>query len=401
MTPKSVSHLLTGLSCSFDGTRPNGSIFLSIPTGMLHRLVKEAGAITADISARTRHPMVYAEVTPDLLAYLNDCMVYACNAMTATQHYYLELLDNNRLLCKYQSILGSRTLTTLDDVEVATLGERIVPLFREKALTVKPKPGTRAYGGASLEAELMRLTADVFHVYMPTDILANYAAIKALLQKAGGVYAKNKFVFEEGVDATEVLAQLQKGEEVNPKKQFQFFATPLALAKTVCEAAGNLSGKRVLEPSAGDGVLADLAQAEGAEVTCVETWEVNVNKLRDKKHAVVHANFLELSPTQLGLFDAIVANPPFSKNQDIDHVLHMLKFLKPGGTLSTIMSSGWMEERQAKHAAFVEFVSKNGLVSTTDVPAGTFAESGTQVTSVHVVIRKPDAYNDAQQSLAA
>ena len=38
-------------------------------------------------------------------------------------------------------------------------------------------------------------------------------------------------------------------------------------------------------------------------------------------------------------YDRIIANPPFTKNQDIDHVMQMWNFLKPGGRIVSIMSN--------------------------------------------------------------
>lgn len=52
-------------------------------------------------------------------------------------------------------------------------------------------------------------------------------------------------------------------------------------------------------------------------------------------------DFLTITPDKWGRqYDAIVMNPPFERLQDIDHVRHAFRFLKPGGRLVAIMSAG-------------------------------------------------------------
>lgn len=208
------------------------------------------------------------------------------------------------------------------------------------------------------------------------------------MEKAGGHYVQGKavFAFDKGIDCQAVLNTLLAGEVINVKQQYQFFATQKTEAKRACEAAGPLVGKRVLEPSAGDGALADVAREMGAkEIVTVEMWAVNAQKLRDKGYQVHEKDFLTLSPAELGLFDAIVANPPFTKNQDIKHVMHMLNFLKPGGSLSVIMSPGWQEGRQKTHQAFKEFLASQD-VAIEPIAAGAFKGSGTSIPTVQLVI---------------
>ena len=39
-------------------------------------------------------------------------------------------------------------------------------------------------------------------------------------------------------------------------------------------------------------------------------------------------------------FDRIVMNPPFTNGDDIKHIMHALKMLKPGGRLAAICANG-------------------------------------------------------------
>jgi predicted RNA methylase len=176
---------------------------------------------------------------------------------------------------------------------------------------------------------------------------------------------------------------LRAGETINPKKDYQFFETP-DVAKRVVEALGDIQGRRVLEPSAGRGALADLAKAAGADVVTVEAWDLNAKVLRDKGFIVHEADFLQLTPADIGMFDAIVANPPFTRNADIRHIEHMLSFLKPGGVLSTITSAHWDIANHAHAKRFKQWIANAG-VTVEEVPAGTFKESGTSVPTRHLI----------------
>ena len=244
---------------------------------------------------------------------------------------------------------------------------------------------------ASLTGEAALLSVSDNRVILPTQHLKHYADLKRLLETSGGKYnSKGYFSFPDGVDAEEVLAAVRQGKAQNGKKASQSFFTPEDLAYEVCQAAGFLEGKRVLEPSAGDGALADIARAAGAKVVVVENHRPNVLALEKKGYSVWDRDFLSLTPDDLGLFDAILANPPFSNNQDIEHVLHMFKFLKPGGTLSVITSQRWKTGSQKAHAEFREFLDAQGAV-VTEIEGGAFRESGTLVPTLRIRLVKKAA----------
>lgn len=105
--------------------------------------------------------------------------------------------------------------------------------------------------------------------------------------------------------------------------------TPLWLAEQMAVDLAIKPLERVLEPSAGRGVLAEAARGWGAAVTCVELNSSMVNRLRRLGFMVLHRDFLRLEPPNL-LWDGVLINPP--KN-GADHVLHALRFLRPGGRM--------------------------------------------------------------------
>ena len=114
----------------------------------------------------------------------------------------------------------------------------------------------------------------------------------------------------------------------------QLFPTPPALARRMVELADVQPGHRVLEPSAGTGRLLQ-ALPPGCDVTAVE-----INTTLARQINARCADFLSLSPADIGPFHRIVMNPPFANAQDIRHILHARQFLAPGGALVALCANG-------------------------------------------------------------
>lgn len=86
-------------------------------------------------------------------------------------------------------------------------------------------------------------------------------------------------------------------------------------------------------------------------------------------------------------YSKIIANPPFSHNQDIDHVRMMYEFLKEGGTLAAITSKHWEFSDEKKCEDFRAWISSvNGEVF--NIPQGEFNCSGTPIETRAIIIRK-------------
>jgi len=172
-------------------------------------------------------------------------------------------------------------------------------------------------------------------------------------------------------------------------KNYGFFPTPDAAAQSMFEHVPLYrqdEGKppyTVLEPSAGTGNLAKLAQATGAIVDCVEIQPALAEALgaRGKYRHVWPADFLTMQPNPDRLYDRVVMNPPFDRERDIDHVMHALKFLKPDGCLVAIMSAGTEFRETRKSIAFRALMEKMGAWWR-DLPAGSFASVGTQTNTI-------------------
>ncbi len=321
-------------------------------------------------------------------AVLASGVVYSLRTVRVADDFYIEYIPERRSLwLKYQQILGSRLLIQMTEEQAE--------LFEKTALQLRaPEQADEAeIDTSSLQGEMALLRAKGQRIELPTRRLQHYARIKALIQTAGGVYSRNGFQFGAAINVPEVLTRLRGGEKPNPKKARQAFFTPedpaAEMVAWAAEYLGDLAGKRMLEPSAGEGALAEPARDAGAKVLTVENHGPSAETLRDKGFEVVERDFLSLSLADVGLFDVVVANPPFTKDQDITHVIHMWRFLRPGGVLVSMTSPGWRTGRTKAQRNFRAFVDNIGA-EVEALPAGAFKTSGTKVSILRLRAVKPD-----------
>ena len=176
------------------------------------------------------------------------------------------------------------------------------------------------------------------------------------------------------------------GAKVNLKQDFQFFATPKDLVSEMVKRADIQSTDVCLEPSAGRGAIVEQLLPLAKKVEMCEFMKQNRDFLEQEMgYEVAWGDFLALN-TQWK-YDKIVANPPFSKNQDVDHVLKMYEHLNKGGKIVAIMSTTWKTGKQKKQVEFREFLESVGAIET-EISEGTFKESGTGVKTMMVEITK-------------
>lgn len=187
----------------------------------------------------------------------------------------------------------------------------------------------------------------------------------------------------EGAEATEQMrASLREGVQVAVAPLF--YPTPAALAEDMVNLAELSAGMRVLDPSAGTGVLLHAARNRmvGVITTAVELDYRLVDRLRLSFDDVKQADFLTCGQ-ELGQFDAVLMNPPFNRGADIAHIKHAYTMLKPGGVLVGICANGPRQNEQLR-----PLVESTGG-SWTDLPAGSFKNAGTNVNTAMLVIRSP------------
>lgn len=218
--------------------------------------------------------------------------------------------------------------------------------------------------------------------YPPQDRMSpeTWSKVRTIMRNNGGRWITGKGYFKLDRPAGPVLeAMISTGKIVNDKKERQAFYTPDAIANQVAELA-DVSDRMVLEPSAGDGALADALNGAGAdEVVCFEIDKACCTRLRAKGYEVRRGDFLAMSPADMD-YERIVMNPPFAKDAYIAHIDHAMKFLAPGGRLVAIIPGDRVSSKLS------DVLPPNATWTCYPLPKSAFKESGTNIQTSILVI---------------
>lgn len=229
---------------------------------------------------------------------------------------------------------------------------------------------------------------------VPSDV---FPKVKAAILGIGGVWNRNKqgYVFKS--DPRDLFARICDGERIDLLKSFkrtsQYFPTPRPVIEMMLEFIWIGAEYRVLEPSAGTGSICDALLAEFR--LDKYPWYLDVCELHppfakalcESGLNLVGMDFLEMLRPERG-YNLIVANPPFSKNQDIAHAVKMFEMLTPGGRMVTMMSSGFQRSSTPQGKELNSWL-QCAYHSVIDVEKDAFKESGTSVETKILVLDKP------------
>lgn len=113
--------------------------------------------------------------------------------------------------------------------------------------------------------------------------------------------------------------------------------TPKSVAGEMVYWLPDLAGKRVLEPSAGTGMLLDAMRTAHPEAILkgVEIYQPLHERLIRKGYEVDCDDFADWATNQPADFDAVIMNPPFRKVRE--HVRLALNLLRDGGALVALV----------------------------------------------------------------
>lgn len=194
---------------------------------------------------------------------------------------------------------------------------------------------------------------------------------ESVLERLGGV-ATSPGIWDFDYDSTEVIHEVIRVGKL-PDGSFQYFATPESLARHVVDLADINDADTILEPSAGQGGIADYLPTE--RLTCIEISKLHCTVLKSKGHRVIEGDFLTLPARR---YRKIVMNPPFSGNRATLHVRHAAQeWLAPGGRLVAILPASlkgkslvpdWEHEYSEVFADSFKGTSVSVVVLTLDRP---------------------------------
>ena len=224
------------------------------------------------------------------------------------------------------------------------------------------------------------------------------AALVLFLQRYGRAMRRHAGAGSGGPAAMlamlETLAALEPSQTRRSEEQMELqqFSTPLPLAYAVLQAAAVRPGEIVLEPSAGTGMLAVMAEC--ALGNCAD-GSLHLNEIAATRAGLLKELFPAASVTRhnaeaagdhlAGLVPTVVLmNPPFSvspgvnrirHDADLRHVRSAFAMLPPGGRLAAITSANCIPGDDAWANAFEHHDPR--VVFSTVIDGRAYARRGT------------------------
>ncbi|MFV3077567.1 strawberry notch-like NTP hydrolase domain-containing protein [Niveispirillum fermenti] len=199
--------------------------------------------------------------------------------------------------------------------------------------------------------------------------------------------------------------QTRRSEE---SQSLQQFSTPVPLGLAALTAAAITPDDRVLEPSAGTGLLAILAQTAGGSLILNELADTRADLLAQlfPAFAVTRSDAAQiddhLAPDAVP--SVVLMNPPFSVMANVSgrvsdaayrHIVSALARLAPGGRLVTITGAGFGPEAPAWRDAFIRLQARGRVVFSAAVDGAVYAKHGTTFDTRLTVIDKRPADDPA------
>ncbi|BGE86315.1 strawberry notch family protein [Methylosinus sp. 3S-1] len=218
---------------------------------------------------------------------------------------------------------------------------------------------------------------------------------KALFRKAGSPAAALPMLSKI---AGLLPTHTRRSEE---SETFQQFSTPIPLGLAVLAAAAISPADRVLEPSAGTGLLAALAGMAGASLFLNEFAETRADILSLLFPSVPVTRF-DAAQIDDHLDPAIVPsvvlmNPPFSAVANVSgrmadsayrHIASALARLADGGRLVAITGASFAPDAPAWRDAFIGLQRRGRVVFSAVIDGAVYAKHGTSIETRLTIIDK-------------
>lgn len=184
----------------------------------------------------------------------------------------------------------------------------------------------------------------------------------------------------------------------------QQFSTPIPLGLAACTPAGITPSDRVLEPSAGTGLLAIFAELAGGALVLNELAESRASLL---DHLFADVNVTRFDAAQIHdqleasvVPSVVLMNPPFSALANVDrriagatlrHIASALARLCEGGRLVAIAGASFAPDNPAWRDAFVRLQERGRVVFSAAIDGAVYAKHGTRIDTRLLVIDKQHA----------
>ena len=207
----------------------------------------------------------------------------------------------------------------------------------------------------------------------------------------------------------EAVAALEPSHTKRSEEQvrLQQFSTPLPLAYAALQAAAIRPGDMVLEPSAGTGMLAVMAErALGRQAA----GNLHLNEIADIRRALLCRLFPETLVTAVNAENVadrlpgarptvVIMNPPFSAtpgvhrirhDADLRHLISAFSMLPPGGRLAAVTSAKCVPGDSDWNRAFGRVDPPARVVFTMEIDGRAYARRGTGFDTRLTVLDRTD-----------
>lgn len=222
-----------------------------------------------------------------------------------------------------------------------------------------------------------------------------YLAVNKVLERIGGKWNRKTKAHVFDADPTDRLNNVIECGELDPEVKTGYFPTPPEIVDKMINLANLERGQLILEPSAGQGHIADkicdTLNLRANEILICEILSENKHILNEKGYVCEDLEFIEFAEECNKFdvtFDRIVMNPPFERQSDIDHVATAFNLLAPDGILVAIMSTGVTFRENKKTVEFREKTLEPHCTHLEHLPSGAFKESGTMVNTILLRLEK-------------
>lgn len=246
----------------------------------------------------------------------------------------------------------------------------------------------------SIKPEVLKIIKDSKaqgnKIFLPDEELERelYAEVDKALKGMGGKWNRKEKCHIFDYDMEEEFKKVtDRGKYINWKKETQFFPTPKEIAEYMTGLVVITNNRRykIMEPEAGQGNILDcIPNKDVNEIIAVEINPNHCQYLKNKGYNPICCDFLE---TDFKDIDFVFMNPPFTKGQEVDHIIHAYSSLKEGGQLVSIISGAYKYNSRGKYKKFKEFLDKTEA-SILELPPNSFKESGTNIETNILFIEK-------------